>query len=204
MRRTHCVQIFAFALLAAQGQPAFNQAEIEAKSALAPLHGTLQWVVPDPRESAEEWVLSLDIENKNQTFDCSIIATLKRLYALRILGGKVKANSLTALHKLPQLGLLVITGEGISDAGLHVVAKCRRINKLDVAGKNFSPESLAAVAKMTSLRRLFLYNTNVQDRDLKPLESMSFLEQLTLPQTVTTAGMGALAKKLPRTHVSRF
>ena len=196
------LSVAAFVLVARQ--PKFNPAEIQVQESLRNLGAHLAWVIPDERESADKWVLSLDVENKAQTFDCSRIKTLKRLYALRILGGRVKESSLDTLAALPNLGLLVITGAGISDAGLKSIARCKSVNKLDIAGPSISSSSLKEVAKMTSLRRLFLYNTKLKDADLKALEMMTFLDQLDLPLTVSAEAAKSLATKLPKTHIDRI
>lgn len=191
-------------LLLMQVGPEFDRAELAAQKALAPMNGSLKWVVPDPRESKDDWVLSLDVENKGKTFDVSVVQPLKRLYALRILGGRVEEKSLVTLAGLPRLGLLVITGDGVTDKGLRLIAKCRKINKLDVSGPKISAFGLRPLAKMTNLRRVFFYNTKLKDADLKPFETMTFLDQLVLPDTVSPGALQSLANKLPKTQIERM
>ena len=196
--------LFLAAFIIVAQQPKFNPAELELQRSLPKLGGSLDWVVSDGRDSPEKWLLSLDIENKSRNFDCTLLKSVKRLYALRILGGTGNESSLNTLATLPKLGLLVITGEGISEIGLKTIAKCKAITKLDIAGTKISAVSLKEMAKMTTLRRVFLYNTKIKDADLKPLESMTFLEQLDLPETVSVAAAASLAKKLPNTHIERL
>lgn len=191
-------------LFLAQTRPVFDPAEIAAQKVLDPIGGSLEWVAPDARESKDEWVLCLDIENKARTFDVSLVKPLKRLYALRVLGGRVLEKSLKSLAELPRLGLLVITGEGVSDKGLRIIAQCQGISKLDVAGQKISASGLLKVSKMTSLRRVFFYNTRLTDADLEPLKTMTFLDQLVVPETVSQGALQRLAKSLPHTQIERM
>lgn len=191
-------------LISLQSPPAFSPAELQVQAKLKQVGGSMMWVIPDERESREEWVLSVDIENKGKMFDCAVLEPVKRLYALRILGGDTLRKSLEVLPKLPNLGLLVVTGTGFTDADLKHLGKCRALNKLDFGGETISRTGLSRIAGVRTLRRLFLYNTKIKDADLAPLKSMSFLDQLVLPKTVTVDGLNTLSQKLRRTQVSRI
>lgn len=187
-----------------QSQLDFNPTELRVQELLKPVGGSMAWVTPDPGESKDEWVLSVDVENKGRAFDFSVISSLQRLYALRVLGGKVDEKNLKALAKLPKLGLLVVTGSGLSDAGLKTIGACRAINKLDVAGAKISIGGLRALPQIKALRRLFLYNTEIKDKDIVPLESMTFLDQIVLPTTVSAEAATALGLKLRSTQIQRM
>lgn len=191
-------------LIGQQSPPAFDATELTVSRRLQQLGGSLEWVRDDHGDSKSAWVLSVDIENKNRTFDASELAPLRRLYACRILGGSVVEQSLNTLSRLPKLGLLVITGSGVGDLGLAHISQCKRINKLDLAGRNWSGDALAKLARMRSLRRAFFYNVDLKDRDLRSFETMTFLDQLTLPLTVSEEGVKGLARRLPKTTIRRI
>ncbi|OJU63202.1 MAG: hypothetical protein BGO01_11295 [Armatimonadetes bacterium 55-13] len=186
-----------------QSPPDFTPAELHVKEQLQSVRGAMVWVSPDPRESKDKWVLSVDIENKGRNFDCTMIKPLNRLYALRILGGNTVRKSLAVLPRLPKLDLFVATGTGLDDADLIHIGKCKSLNKLDIGGEHVSGAGLKQISGVRTLRRLFLYNTKIKDADLAPLEKMTFLDQLVLPKTVTEGALEALAHKLKHTQVSQ-
>ena len=195
----------SFALfISLQSPPSLTPAELEVQAKLKQVGGTMVWVVPDERVSKEHWVLSVDVDNKGRVFDCAVLEPVKRLYALRILGGDTLRKSLEVLPKLPNLGLLVVTGTGFKDGDLKHIGKCRALNKLDFGGETISAAGLSRISGVRSLRRLFLYNTKIKDSDLAPLKSMSFLDQLVLPEKVTPGAAKSLARSLTRTQISRL
>lgn len=187
-----------------QSAPKLDAIEARVQELLKPIGGELSWVTPESPSFGDEWVLCLDIDNKGRSFDCSSLAPLKRLYALRILGGRVSEQGLSTLASLPKLGLLVVTGEGVTDRGLLKISKCKSIYKLDVAGNHVSKNGLNSISNMKSLRRVFFYGTKIQDSDISALSKMTFLNELVLPETVSIAARNKLAEALPTTDIRRM
>ncbi len=188
-------------LMLLQAPAELSREELRVKERIQPVGGTVAWVSPDSSESDAPWMLSVDIENKGKAFDCTKIQSLKRLGALRILGGRTEGWSLSVLAQLPRLELLVVTGNGLADAELKRIGRCKVLTKLDIGGNQISAKGLAAISPV---RTLFLYNTKISDADLVPLGTMVFLDQLVLPVSVTPGGMQLLARQLPEKSVSRL
>ena len=194
------VRVIAWLALASTfaGEPEFNVEERAFQAKWAHSGGSLVWV----KES--DWMLSLDLTLGESAFDFGELAPLKRLAALRVFKGSVREGTLAKLAGLPKLELLVILSAGVTDRGLAAIARLTRVNKLDVAGPTITSAGLASIAKMPSLRRLFLYNTKIRDEDLGPLERLSKLQDLTLPLTVSEAGLARLKMRLPNARVIRL
>lgn len=187
------------ASLLLQQRPTFSTVEARLAQDLKAIGGKLVWV----NESDDDWELCLDVELGKQRLDFGVLSPLKRLAVLRVFQGSIKEDSLVALEPLKDLNLLVILSNGLTDKGMALIGNLTGLKKLDVKG-SITAKGLTHLKRLPHLKRLFLYNTRIKDSDLKELESLKSLDEVTLPMTVSRAGIDRLRRKLPNVHIERI
>ncbi len=186
-----------YAVMALLQAPTLNAEETKIGQNLKPLGGNLQFV-----STEDGWELSLDVNSCPKPFDFAAVKGLKRLAALRVMGGSIKEDSLKELVGCPKLNLLVLVVSGLTDKGMPHIGKLKGLTKLDVKGP-LTAQGLKHLKPLDALERLYLYNATLTDAQVTPLEDLKQLKLLYVPASVTEAAVERLRKALPKTNVVR-
>ena len=148
--------------------------------------------------------LAIDFNKKVSDDALQPLRGLKRLIALRFLGGGVTDIGLINIDQVPNLNVLVIDSVSVTDDGMAEVGKLKSLGKLDLLRCSVSRRGLRKLRGLTKLRRLFLYGTKIKDTDLAPLEFMTQLTYIELPLTVSEQGIARLRGKLPSVRIEKW
>jgi Leucine-rich repeat (LRR) protein len=149
-------------------------------------------------------IRQLDVTDSAVTDDgLRNLEALKSLNQLRLGGTRISDAGLVHLRGLTQLSSLYLGGTRITDAGLVHLKGLAQLSRLDVGGTRITDAGLAHLKGLTRLSSLDLVGTGVTDAGLPYLSGLSDLRSLTLPQAVSTEGIGNLRAALPYTTVFR-
>ncbi|HRI44291.1 MAG TPA: hypothetical protein PLL78_06965 [Fimbriimonadaceae bacterium] len=158
-------------------------------------------IEPPANKGYEIWI---DFESPVEDVDLVPLRGLRRLTALRILGGGFGDAGVALITNVPDLWLLVLRSDRIGEKGVRSVAKITTLRKLDLIGPTLSRQSLAEIAKLPKLEQLYLYGAKLREADLQVLSGLRQIKTLMLPKSVSEKGIAELARRLPKASVTRL
>ncbi len=93
----------------------------------------------------------------------------------------------SVLARLPDVAVLQMANDDVTDATLKYVAELKSLRELDVAGSKITDAGLADLAGLTKLEKLTLSRTVITDAGVKPLlDQLPDLKQLDVRETGVT------------------
>ncbi len=146
----------------------------------------------DSRVGVTIWMETLDGNT------LPILAELKQLESLSIVGSSFRVGQLKAISKCPRLKHLNLDACRISVDDCRELASFPNLEVLQLSGAGVSDAGLKHLSRIPALTELDLRGTQVSDAGLVPLKNCRTLRLLDLRGTaVTTAGANRLNRMLP-------
>lgn len=149
-----------------------------------------------------KWQIWLDIPTRTNDSVFNGLAGTKGLGALRALGGGFSDKAVAKLKNLPDLEVLVLISDRVSDASLEPISKLKTLKKLDLNRARLTDKGLKKLKSLPKLERLYLYNAVISDPHLDQLKEFKRLKVLDLPDTVSTSKLDEIRMALPDTQVT--
>lgn len=118
-----------------------------------------------------------------------------------MLKGDFGDGGVADLKNLPDLHLLVLFSDRLTDRCMVPISKLNGLIKLDLSYAKLTGKGLARLTKLPKLRRLYLYNSKFSDADAKELEKLKSLEVLDVPGSLSEGTVNRLRQSLPNTKV---
>lgn len=152
-------------------------------------------------ELGDGWEIWYDESRRVDDQAFAPLQNIKKLGAIRFLGGGFGDEGVAKLKSLPDLHLLVLFSDRLTDRCLEPIAKLKALVKLDLGYAKLSYKGLARLVQLPRLQRLYLYNAIFDDRAAQELKQLKKLRILDLPSTLRAATVSSLQKDLPNTRV---
>ena len=150
----------------------------------------------DSRVGVSIWMETLDGNT------LPILAELKQLESLSIVGSSFRAGQLKALSRCPRLKHLSLDACRISVDDCRELASFPKLEVLQLSGAGVSDIGMKYLSRIPGLTELDLRGTQVSDAGLVPLQGCRTLRLLDLRGTAVTAtGANRLNHMLPRLRI---
>ena len=129
---------------------------------------------------------------------------LRPLTALRLLGGGFTDAGLSYLTKLPNLWLLIVSSDKITDRGAEAVSRLKSLTKLDFMYASLTARGIEHLRGLPKLSELYLHSARLDDGALKPIARMTKLRNLSLPKSISDKAVEELRRALPACRIQQF
>lgn len=191
------VWIGVLSALCSQGPP------LELKAVAEKLRQPGAKVMVGRDDEGAGWEVWFDCQGKTTNESFARLHDVPKLGAIRFLGGGFDDRGVSKLKNLPDLHLLVLFSEGLTDKCLDSIVQLKGLKKLDLGYARLTGRGLKKLKELPKLERLYLYNARFEDRDAEALTAIKSLTILDLPMNLSSRMIDRLRKALPRTQVQQ-